>query len=49
MENPIKIDDLGYHHFRKPPYDCTDIWKKNTIRYTNIAMKKCTLWRYISD
>jgi len=20
MENPIKMDDLGYHHFRKPPY-----------------------------
>jgi hypothetical protein len=20
MENPIKIDDLGYLHFRKPPY-----------------------------
>jgi len=20
MENPIKMDDLGYYHFRKPPY-----------------------------
>ena len=21
MENPIKMDDLGVHHFRKPSYE----------------------------
>ena len=21
MENPIKMDDLGYHYFRKHPYN----------------------------
>ena len=21
MDNPIKMDDLGYHHFRKHPYE----------------------------
>ena len=25
MANPIKMDDLGVHHFRKPPLPKTDI------------------------
>ena len=32
MENPIKIDDLGYHYFRKHPYNwvvCNPLYTAN--------------------
>ena len=25
MENPIKMDDLGYHYFRKHPFSCKNL------------------------
>ena len=27
MENPIRMDDLGYHYFRKQPYTFTGWWQ----------------------
>ena len=53
-ENPTKMNDLGVHHFRKPPY-CNfsgrlDMWKKRlrtrrVFHWLCILLFKDTFWR----
>ena len=42
MENPIKMDDLGEHHFRKHPYiTMLTVMAANLCGWTCLAYSVC--------
>ena len=44
MENPIKIDFLGYHYFRKHPY----VWERALRESLEIALSTSFLLKFVS-